>query len=1432
MPLISSSIPNLINGVSQQPAALRLASQCEQMVNCMPSPVEGLKKRPPAQHVAKLFPGSAGFSRPFTTIVDRDGAIQYLVLILDNDIKVFGLDGSVKTVAKPDGTSYLDITGEPSAVFRVASVADYTFIVNRQKTVAMAATTSPTWGTKSMVFIRSADYATTYSITVNSTTVTYATANAGGSVPSTVDIALNLRNSLAAALGGTWTITASEFIVRITKNDGTDYTLGSSDTRIGTATVPIKGTVDTISDLPTKAEHGFIVKILGAAATGADDYYVKFVTTAGSGFGHGVWQETVAPAIQYLFDATTMPHVLVRETDGTFTFRKFTWSGRVAGDAITAPNPSFVGSTIQNINLFRNRLALLADENVILSAADAYDRFWPESVQTVVDSDPIDLSAGSRKINLLTSSLAFADVLLVFSRNGQFRLSGGNAVAASLTPKTATITQVTAFEMSQGVDPVIVGRTMYFPVPKGEYGGLREFFLPDASGPVPTSEEVTAAVPRFLPSDLSNLVATAAEEAVYAVSKSQPRRIYLYKFLFQGDNKLQSAWSYWEFGVNKSVIGIDLVESDLYVVVQYSDGVYLERIVTHPEAVDAGTTVEMLVDRKVTEADCSVALTTPSGLDVQSTITLPYPISVANDDLVVTQDNYLALGINGLMDAYEPVDRTWAHYRLERNTSDEFANYANGDNIGNFLFKKFGTFALASFNGTTQYFRTDPESTSRGFLGSAGTRDNSVLLWFRFTTLPSTTKYLWIASNAAQTIYTGLRYNNATQKLEYVRYSQGVANVTVVSVLSISANITYTTCCRYTSATGLQELFVNNVLQNSTTSASTLAITAGDATCVTVGYSITEGYTAVNIGRFRLAGLVLTDISRMMTIPTIQIFFGDTVVSNSWIVILTATTLGFTVPTGLTPATYFVYALIGGISNVPIQVRYIDLPIRDTALSVRFDSSDGLDTYFDRTKPFGAMTKGWGGANGGVVAENVSIGLDDTGTTALILESHGDNYTGTVQGVDRAGNPKYNANGTPWVKRVGAVVVSKDYFGFGRYEYEAKVVQVLGVASAFWHFHYQEVYPDDPRWDSYINDLGLRPSGDSENGYYIVRNNEIDIELPSHLLGGNIEDPSLSNGKFNTWRGELQNYDVAPGAPGYWEEYRDNYRALGFNAANGQYHVYRYDWYHDRVEFYVDNVLIVTNINNQFGYDSNNIPNVAGKVTIGPWFPSGAVKWAGPTADFDVEKMYVKSFNYTPFTSEITNHQVLVGETYGAPVATPENANMAVVGRSFAGNTLAHGQAPQVLSWTANGGTGGNGTITVRGDLTGAQFFVGELYDMSYEFSTQYLKEQPPGGGMAVIAGPKLQLRTWTMLFDKSSSFSIKVTPRGRDTQVYPYTGFELGDQDISLGELALRTSKFRVPVMAQNIEAKIEVVSSSPLPCRLQSAEWEGWYHTRAARL
>ena len=129
-----------------------------------------------------MFAGSAGSTRPFIEVVDRDGVNRYLVLITDGDLKVFDLAGNAKTVNFPDGKSYLDVsnTSDPSENFRVASVADYTYITNREKTVAMDAATSPSFGTKSMVFIKAANYSTTYTVNLNGTSKTFVTEPSGG----------------------------------------------------------------------------------------------------------------------------------------------------------------------------------------------------------------------------------------------------------------------------------------------------------------------------------------------------------------------------------------------------------------------------------------------------------------------------------------------------------------------------------------------------------------------------------------------------------------------------------------------------------------------------------------------------------------------------------------------------------------------------------------------------------------------------------------------------------------------------------------------------------------------------------------------------------------------------------------------------------------------------------------------------------------------------------------------------------------------------------------------------------------------------------------------------------------------------------------------------------------------------------------------------
>ena len=254
-------------------------------------------------HVARLFTGSAGNTRPFIHVVDRDGTTRYLVIITDGDLKVFDLDGTAKTITFPDGKTYLDVanSADPSEQFRVASVSDYTFITNREKTVAMDSATSPAWGTKSMVFIKAANYDTTYRVTLGGTQKSYTTPAAGSGTPDTITIASQLASALNTISG--YTVTASDYIIRITKDDGGTYTLTSSDTKTGLDTIVVKDTIDSLDNLPVLAEHGFIVKVQGTVATELDDYYVKFEASAGSGFGAGIWRETVAPGITYKFDA-------------------------------------------------------------------------------------------------------------------------------------------------------------------------------------------------------------------------------------------------------------------------------------------------------------------------------------------------------------------------------------------------------------------------------------------------------------------------------------------------------------------------------------------------------------------------------------------------------------------------------------------------------------------------------------------------------------------------------------------------------------------------------------------------------------------------------------------------------------------------------------------------------------------------------------------------------------------------------------------------------------------------------------------------------------------------------------------------------------------------------------------------------------------------
>ena len=79
MPLINTSVPNLIQGVSQQPDATRFDGQCEEQENALSSVAEGLKKRPNTRHVARLLQEAID-ANSFVHFINRSESEKYVVI--------------------------------------------------------------------------------------------------------------------------------------------------------------------------------------------------------------------------------------------------------------------------------------------------------------------------------------------------------------------------------------------------------------------------------------------------------------------------------------------------------------------------------------------------------------------------------------------------------------------------------------------------------------------------------------------------------------------------------------------------------------------------------------------------------------------------------------------------------------------------------------------------------------------------------------------------------------------------------------------------------------------------------------------------------------------------------------------------------------------------------------------------------------------------------------------------------------------------------------------------------------------------------------------------------------------------------------------------------------------------------------------------------
>ena len=181
MPLINTSLPNLIQGVSQQPDATRFSGQCDEQVNFMSSVVDGLTKRNGTRFVQRLGAADLTLSGDsFIHFINRSETERYVLLhngtklyaynVLSGDEASIEVDGVVHTGGYTTAGTYLDVSASDETardVLRATTVVDGTFVVNRNKIVGMDDTSrSSALDKEALIFVKQGDYVKEYSLDI------------------------------------------------------------------------------------------------------------------------------------------------------------------------------------------------------------------------------------------------------------------------------------------------------------------------------------------------------------------------------------------------------------------------------------------------------------------------------------------------------------------------------------------------------------------------------------------------------------------------------------------------------------------------------------------------------------------------------------------------------------------------------------------------------------------------------------------------------------------------------------------------------------------------------------------------------------------------------------------------------------------------------------------------------------------------------------------------------------------------------------------------------------------------------------------------------------------------------------------------------------------------------------------------------------------
>ena len=619
MPAVTQLIPNFLGGVSRQNDDKKLLGQLTECINGYPDATYGLLKRPGMKHtnVLKKANGDvftkAELEDAAWFFIERDAAGSYIGAIKGATIYVWtAADGTFCTVTN-NGASYLTGTAQNDYHFR--SIQDTTTITNKTVTTAMQA--AGTFVANSVATLKLLTLVETFSYTVtiqnvaatvtaqNNTTFDDMLLYDAGDVDTNQHLIDKIKSVIEAQhtasnadFDGIWYLEGYNNSIVIKRGTGTngvvtDYSAVTGtplhfeiDARGGlnnTALEVFEDDVTEVSKLPLESFTDHNVRVLNSDSA-EDDYHVKFVaydTTLNR--GRGFWKETVARDASPGVDNTTMPHELANTGATTFTFGPITYKPRLAGDDVTSPIPSFIGSKINSTFFYSNRFGVLSGDNVVLGVANDSYNFFVKSALTQIASDPIDLNVSSVRPVSLSEVLPSPQGLILFSERQQFQLYATDA--STLTPTSAVIRALANYEMATDIAPVDVGTTSAFISRVPGYSKLFTMALRDVEQS-PVVVDISKAVLEWIPATVDDITTSPPNSVVMLIDRDTSY-LYLYRYYNNGEKDLFQAWTKWE--LPGTIQAAKIINDNVFVVQQFEDEYSIGSIVL--DEIPAGDSV-------------------------------------------------------------------------------------------------------------------------------------------------------------------------------------------------------------------------------------------------------------------------------------------------------------------------------------------------------------------------------------------------------------------------------------------------------------------------------------------------------------------------------------------------------------------------------------------------------------------------------------------------------------------------------------------------------------------------------------------------------------------------------------------------------------------------------------------------------------------------